>query len=42
MLGLLSIFFNALCRVMFSFLFVDDTILVVALLVISTRFYART
>jgi hypothetical protein len=42
MLGLLSIFFNPLCRVMFSFLFATSTTLVVVLsVVISMRFYAR-
>jgi hypothetical protein len=34
-------FFNALCRVMFSFLFVANTIFVVTLSTISMRFYAR-
>jgi hypothetical protein len=41
MLGLLSTFFNALCRVMFYFLFATNTILVVALSNISMRFYVR-
>ncbi len=40
-LGLLSIFSNALCRVMFIFLFATNTILVVTLLAISMRLYAR-
>jgi hypothetical protein len=41
MLGLLLIFFNALCRVMFSFLFVTNTIFVVTLSTTSMRFYTR-
>jgi hypothetical protein len=41
MLGLLSIFFNALCKVMFSFLFATSTILIVALSAISMRCYAK-
>jgi len=41
MLGLLSIFFNALCRVMFNFLFTANIILVVTLSIISMRFYVR-
>jgi hypothetical protein len=41
MLGLLSIFFNALCSLMFCFLFVANTILVVTLSTISMKFYAR-
>jgi hypothetical protein len=40
MLGLLSIFSNALCMVVFNFLFVTSTI-IVALSVISMRFYVK-
>jgi hypothetical protein len=40
MLGLLSIFFDALYKVLFSFLFVAITI-IVALSVISMKFYAK-
>jgi hypothetical protein len=40
-LGLLLIFFNALCRVIFSSLFVISTILVITLSTILMRFYAR-
>jgi ABC-type transport system involved in cytochrome c biogenesis permease component len=41
MLGLLSIFFNALCRVMFSFIFAANTIVVATLLTILMKFYVR-
>jgi hypothetical protein len=41
MLGLLLILFNALCTVMFKFLFVTITILVVALWIILMRFYVK-
>ncbi len=40
-LGLLSTFFNALCKVFFNFLFVANIILVVALSIISMWFYAK-
>jgi hypothetical protein len=41
MLGLLSIFFNALWREMSSFLSATNTIFIVVLLVILMKFYAR-
>jgi hypothetical protein len=41
MLGLLSIFFNALYRVLFSFSSTTNTIFVVALSIILMRFYAK-
>jgi len=41
MLGLLSIFLNGLCWVMFNFLSTANIIFVVTLLTISIRFYEK-